>query len=71
VTVQGKKKRGRVTEEFRAWSTVGLSFFFFFLNFYSCDFKKTILQKIFLIEMDLVFIFVRLKLQLKLKLNKK
>jgi hypothetical protein len=70
VTVQGKKKRGRVTEECRAWSTVGLAFFFF-LNFYSCDFKKTILQKIFLIEMDLVFIFVRLKLQLKLKLNKK
>jgi hypothetical protein len=30
VTVQGKKKRGRVTEECRAWSTVGLAFFFFF-----------------------------------------
>ena len=33
VTVQGKKKRGRVTEECRAWSTVGLASFFFFLAF--------------------------------------
>jgi hypothetical protein len=70
VTVQGKKKRGRVTEEFRAWSTVGLASFFFFFSFYSCDFIKTILQKIFLIEINLVFIFVWLKLYLKLKLNK-
>jgi hypothetical protein len=47
VTVQGKKKRGRVTEECRAWSTVGLAFFFFFLTFIVVILKKLFYKKYF------------------------
>jgi hypothetical protein len=39
--------------------------------FYSYDFKKIILQKVFLVDIGLVFIYVWLKLWLKLRLNKK
>jgi hypothetical protein len=61
-----KKKRGRVTEECRAWSTVGLasSSFFFFFSFYSYDFKKNIFNwNGFSIYIFLVKIIVEIEIE--------